>query len=99
MAQRSPEVEVARPEDLFTIAELLLFDRNDLIQKAVGWSLREAGKRVDRTALRDFLDEHAARMPRTALRYAIEHLDQAERQHYLQLRSRTNAQEAASPET
>ena len=72
--------------DLYRLAELLLHDREDLMHKAVGWSLREAGKRVDRDELRAFLDRHAATMPRTALRYAIEHFDADERQHYLGLR-------------
>jgi len=69
--------------DLYRLAEILLPDRHDLIHKAVGWSLREAGKRVDRAELRRFLDQHASIMPRTALRYAIEHFEQAERQRYL----------------
>ena len=69
--------------DLYNLAEILLPDRHDLIRKAVGWSLREAGKRVDRNELRRFLDQHASVMPRTALRYAIEHFEPAERQHYL----------------
>lgn len=69
--------------DLYRLAEILLPDRHDLIHKAVGWSLREAGKRVDRDELRRFLDQHAPVMPRTALRYAIEHFDPADRQHYL----------------
>ena len=71
--------------DLFRLAVILLPDRHDLIHKAVGWSLREAGKRVDRDELRRFLDQYAPRMPRTALRYAIEHFEPAERQHYLAL--------------
>jgi 3-methyladenine DNA glycosylase AlkD len=69
--------------DLYRVAEILLPDRHDLIHKAVGWSLREAGKRVDPDVLRRFLDQHASVMPRTALRYAIEHFEPAERQHYL----------------
>ena len=68
--------------DTFGIAEMLLADDHDLIHKAVGGWLREAGRK-DRQRLLGFLDERAATMPRTALRYAIEHLDQAERGHYL----------------
>ncbi len=68
------------------LAELLLGDREDLIQKAVGWMLREVGKRVSRAALTGFLDAHAAAMPRTMLSYATEHLDPADRAHYRALR-------------
>ena len=85
--------------DLYAIAEILLTDRHDLIHKAVGWSLREAGKRCDSDALRRFLDAHAATMPRTALRYAIEHFDPPERQHYLRQRSAVSGERAESPGT
>jgi 3-methyladenine DNA glycosylase AlkD len=64
------------------VAERLLPDRHDLIQKAVGWMLREVGKRVSRLQLIAFLDEFAPRMGRTALSYATEHLDPAERARY-----------------
>ncbi len=56
------------------------------MQKAVGGWVREAGKR-DEAALRRHLDAFAATMPRTALRYAIEHLPPADREHYLGLRA------------
>lgn len=68
------------------LADLLLHDAEDLMHKAVGWTLREVGKRCDRQLLVDFLDAHAAEMPRTALRYSIEHLPEETRQYYLKLR-------------
>lgn len=68
--------------DAYALASILLADRHDLIHKAVGWTLREAGRRVDAEELRQFLELHAAAMPRTALRYAIEHFAPAERDRY-----------------
>lgn len=64
------------------ICEELIDHPHDLIHKAVGWSLREMGKK-DLRALREFLEQHAATMPRTALRYAIEKLGEKERQDWL----------------
>ena len=68
------------------LAPRLLDDREDLMHKATGWMLREMGKRVDRSVLTGFLDEHAARMPRTMLSYATEHLSPAERAAYRAMR-------------
>ena len=68
--------------ETFKIAEVLINDDHDLIHKAVGGWVREAGKR-DPDGLLDFLDRFAATMPRTALRYAVEHLDEAQRDHYM----------------
>jgi len=75
-------------EDTFALAEILLHDSEDLIQKATGWMLREAGKK-DIRALEQFLRRHHATMPRTTLRYAIERFAPERRQHYLQRRSTT----------
>jgi 3-methyladenine DNA glycosylase AlkD len=69
-------------EETFRIADLLIEDRHDLIHKATGWMLREAGKR-DEAALRGYLDKRHTRMPRTMLRYAIERLPEHDRLAYL----------------
>ena len=69
-------------DDTLRISTTLLGDAHDLIHKAVGWMLREVGKR-DETVLEAYLDEHASQMPRTALRYSIERLSPARRKHYM----------------
>jgi 3-methyladenine DNA glycosylase AlkD len=71
--------------DTFALAEQLASHRHDLIHKAVGWMLREAGKRAPE-ALKEFLHDHIRQLPRTSLRYAIERFDPAKRQYYLMLR-------------
>ncbi|MBQ9636440.1 MAG: DNA alkylation repair protein [Prevotella sp.] len=64
-------------------AEKHLHHPHDLMHKAVGWMLREMGKRVSMDPLRDFLRQHAHEMPRTTLRYAIEKMEEGERQMWL----------------
>ncbi len=72
-------------DDTYRIAETLANDPDELVCKAVGWMLREAGKR-DQPRLESFLDAHAATMPRVMLRYSIEKLDKADRDRYLAIR-------------
>ena len=71
--------------ETFKIAEMLINDDQDLIHKAVGGWVREAGKR-DPDGLLDFLDRFAGTMPRTALRYAVEHPDKTQRDYYMGLK-------------
>lgn len=72
--------------DTFKISEILLQDKEDLLHKAAGWMLREAGKK-DQKKLEVFLKKHTRAMPRTMLRYAIERLPEKKRKMYLNLYS------------
>lgn len=77
-------IRAGQSDDAFRIAERLVDDPHEYVQKAVGTILRTAGD-DDRERLRGILDRHAATMPRPALRMAIEKLDRAERDRYLAL--------------
>lgn len=70
--------------DTLALAKLLINHPHDLMHKAVGWMLREVGKR-DRETLTDFLESYATRLPRTALRYAIEHYPEGQRLYFLKM--------------
>lgn len=71
------------PKDTLKISKLLLNDKHDLIHKAVGWMLREVGKRCSREILQEFLKRHYQVMPRTMLRYSIEHFSKDIQTKYL----------------
>lgn len=69
-------------KDTIRLSEILLKDQHDLIQKAVGWMLREVGKQDEKTLL-SFLDKHYKEMPRTMLRYSIERLSPKQKKFYM----------------
>ncbi len=71
-------------EDILKFSKLLINHEHDLIHKALGWMLREVGKK-DETVLKTFLDNYANKMPRTMLRYSIERLDEREKKKYLNM--------------
>lgn len=75
--------QMGDPSWCLRYAEIHLHHPHDLMHKAVGWMLREMGKRVSMDILRDFLRQHAHEMPRTMLRYAIEKMPESERQYWM----------------
>lgn len=79
-------IRVRDLDDTFKIAEMLLADQEDLMHKATGWMLREAGKK-DEALLKEFLDQNAAVMPRTMLRYSLEKLHPSDKTYYMKLKS------------
>lgn len=76
-------IKKGEAEETLKIAEMLLNDKHDLIHKAVGWMLREVGKRCDEKILLGFLDKYSKQMPRTMLRYSLERLDESKRKYYM----------------
>jgi len=77
-------IKAGQFKEIFKLLSFLKHDSEDLIQKALGWMLREVGKK-DEAALKDFLDQEAVSLARTTLRYAIERFSKIDRQHYLKL--------------
>ena len=69
-------------DDTFALAEKLINHKHDLMHKAIGWMLREVGKK-DRKSLTDFLEIHYKQLPRTSLRYAIEHFSPEDRAYFM----------------
>ncbi len=76
-------IKQGETKDTFAIADILMNDQHDLIQKATGWMLREAGKRVSEREEKEFLEKRYRKMPRTMLRYAIEKFNQKDKSHFM----------------
>lgn len=80
-----PLIKAGEFKDIIALSKLLIKDKEDLIQKALGWMLREVGKK-DILVLKNFLNKYAARLARTTLRYALEKFSEGERKKYLQIK-------------
>lgn len=76
-------IKMGSSKETFKIADILMRDKEDLIQKAVGWMLREVGKRCNENELKMYLKDRYINMPRTMLRYAIERFPENIRKQYL----------------
>ena len=79
-------IRAKNPAPTFTLAQVLIQDKEDLMHKAVGWMLREVGKHCGQRTLSSFLDKYADQLPRTSLRYALEHYNEVKRKHYMMLK-------------
>ena len=76
-------IKSGRYQETFLISKKLMKDDHDLIHKAIGWMLREVGKRISKEKLEKFLIKNISGMPRVSLRYALEHFSQKDRQYFL----------------
>ncbi len=76
-------IRLGDPSMTFAVVDLVMHDREDLIHKAAGWMLREVGKHCGRDVLVEYLKPRYSRMPRTMLRYALEHFSAVERRRWL----------------
>ncbi len=84
-------IKRGQPEHTLAIAQILMHDNHDLIHKAVGWMLREVGKRCSFDILENFLEQYAATMPRTMLRYALEHLPPEKKTYFMQAKQKAKS--------
>lgn len=80
------EIVEGRANTLFLVADKLMDHPHDLIHKSIGWMLREVGKRVGKESLRGYLLKNTKRMPRTMLRYSLEHFPKKERDYFMRSR-------------
>ncbi len=80
------QIKKGNEKMIFYVAERLLSHTHDLMHKAIGWMLREVGKKSGENVLRSFLDNHIQHMPRTTLRYAIERFPETTRKKYLSMK-------------
>jgi len=79
-------IRQGRYQEIFFLTKMLKNDKQDLIHKALGWMLREVGTKINKAVLEKFLQDNITKLPRTTLRYAIEHFPQEKRLYFLHLK-------------